>query len=808
MFVHYLKIAVRQLLKYRTQNLISIVGLGVCLLCFSISLYVGRFILATDSCFENRDRMAELHLTSASGETFAGTPAPLPLRLRQMQWDEVEAMTFVAYPDERSFRIEVKEGEFFPFAPLICLETDSCFRQVFGPDIVAGTWQAAVRTPNAVVLTESVARRIFGDNLSDAIGRQLETTLKLPFSQKRGGVIYTVQAVMADLPRNNSLNFMRPIDMLVLNDSDGLLQWEGNAEMTGGSTYALLRRGGKALQDLEESFRRAGVKYSLYNEEFEVSVWPPSKGFWKYSVASYMLGVALALGVLVLVVGLLNFFYFQIGSFLNRSREYSLRRVLGGNVRQLLAQLFVQAALVVLLAFLLTFCFIEALTPLLRFSLMEWELVVDASVLHWQCVQYLLCVLVLSLLVCAFTVMRARRATLQNGLRGQSVRSRHRMRTAMLGVQYFICWIFITLAAALYLQADKTTSALFGTLTNREKADILSISLDYSFLKNADKLALVERMKQHAGVADCLLADVAYTRGVSGNTLYTAPPDDENKREIYVNLLSVPQNFFEFMHIPLVQGRAPENSGEIVVDKLFEDDMLAERRESLMGVTLYDYRSSYAVSGVCAPLVANVYRRGNQPGFFSGFAFLPLDSNNYVGHCYLKCHPGQTDDVREYVTALLAETLPYTVRPEVGTLLADVEEMQGIESKLKGVVLFLAVVCVVITLLGVYAAITLDTERRRKEVAIRKVNGAGVRHIFLLFARVYLWTLGITFLLALPLLVLLLQQWSQLYAVFFGAGPLFWLGILLFVALVTALTVVFRIGKIARVNPAEAIKTE
>ena len=107
MFVHYLKIAVRQLLKYRTQNLISIVGLGVCLLCFSISLYVGRFILATDSCFENRDRMAELHLTSASGETFAGTPAPLPLRLRQMQWDEVEAMTFVAYPGERSFRIEV-----------------------------------------------------------------------------------------------------------------------------------------------------------------------------------------------------------------------------------------------------------------------------------------------------------------------------------------------------------------------------------------------------------------------------------------------------------------------------------------------------------------------------------------------------------------------------------------------------------------------------------------------------------------------------------------------------------------------------
>ena len=155
------------------------------------------------------------------------------------------------------------------------------------------------------------------------------------------------------------------------------------------------------------------------------------------------------------------------------------------------------------------------------------------------------------------------------------------------------------------------------------------------------------------------------------------------------------------------------------------------------------------------------------------------------------------------------------------TLLDDLEEMQGLESKLKGVVLFLAVVCVILTLLGVYAAITLDTERRRKEVAIRKVNGAGRRQIFLLFARTYGWIWGITFAIAGPLLYAVLQQWKQMYvlyavlqqwkqmyAVFFQDGPLFWLGIGLFVLLATALTVVFRIAKIARLNPAEAVKTE
>ena len=107
------------------------------------------------------------------------------------------------------------------------------------------------------------------------------------------------------------------------------------------------------------------------------------------------------------------------------------------------------------------------------------------------------------------------------------------------------------------------------------------------------------------------------------------------------------------------------------------------------------------------------------------------------------------------------------------------------------------------TLLGVYAAITLDTERRRKEVAIRKVNGAGRRQIFLLFARMYGWLLAGSAAVAFPLVYLVLREWQTAYVAFFSYGPLFWLGIFLAVALVTALTVVFRIGKIARLNPAE-----
>ena len=179
-----------------------------------------------------------------------------------------------------------------------------------------------------------------------------------------------------------------------------------------------------------------------------------------------------------------------------------------------------------------------------------------------------------------------------------------------------------------------------------------------------------------------------------------------------------------------------------------------------------------------------------------------------MGHCYLKCGKGQADEVRRRVEALLKQTFPYTVEPQVTTFLDDIEKEQGIESMLKGIVLFLAVVCVVVTLLGVYAAITLDTERRRKEVAVRKVNGAGVRQIMWLFARTYVWIGGVAAVLAFPLVYALLSLWQRLYSIFFHYGLVFWVCVLLSVAAVTALTVVSRIVRIARVNPAEVIKSE
>ena len=72
MITHYLKVAFRSLLKYKTQNLIAIAGLAVGLFCFCICFYISRFVGSVDTCFENRERIAEVYLVDKAGETWSG----------------------------------------------------------------------------------------------------------------------------------------------------------------------------------------------------------------------------------------------------------------------------------------------------------------------------------------------------------------------------------------------------------------------------------------------------------------------------------------------------------------------------------------------------------------------------------------------------------------------------------------------------------------------------------------------------------------------------------------------------------------
>jgi len=412
--------------------------------------------------------------------------------------------------------------------------------------------------------------------------------------------------------------------------------------------------------------------------------------------------------------------------------------------------------------------------------------------------QYIILLILLCAAICLFVSVRIRRISIQTGIHGGVNKRRGKQwgRNLMLGIQFFICWIFVSFTVALFLQSEKTTQTLFHTLNQKEKEAILSIPLDYSFMKNEEKLSVVERFQQHAGVKDVLLADIAYTQGVSGNLLMTEKGNDNSWTDI--NIMCVPLNFFAFMNIPIEEGRTIRTKNDLVMDKVWQN----KQKKNVIGMNFYDQNNDYTVCGVCTPFQTDVHYHSG------GYAFMLYDPSEYVGHCYVKCYPEQQKEVVKWIEKIRREVLPENISYQVRTFQDDLYEIQAMEYMLKDTILFFAIVSIIITLLGVYSSITLDTERRQKEVAIRKVNGAGMSHIIWLFTRLYITLLMVTAALSFPLVYLVLQLWKQIYTVFFNCGFWFWTGIFISVAMITALTIWFRILKIARVNPVESIKNE
>lgn len=799
MILHYLKVAVRSLMKYKMQNLIAICSVSLALFCFCVCLYCSRYIYGTDECFRNRERIVEICVKNAEGELYRRTPGGLSAYLRE-QGLEAESFCTVDGPESRTFNAVLSEEKMLPY-DLDVLETDSVFCTVFTPRILCGEWKQVAHMPNAVVLSESVAQRIFG-SAPEAIGKQLILTHRLWSSPdttpENGGIAYTVQAVMEDLPQNNSLNFLRQTDALIVNDSEGVIHTDADKSVSGSLTYALLPEDRSVAQFMESVERRQLVCEVLGRREYTVCAYPFGNGLWENGPAPYFAGITLVAGILVLLVGLLNFFHFGIGSFFTRIREYSIRRVNGAGFLSLSALLFVQMACSIVAAGFLTYILIELLTPSLQLSLHDFTLRIEAALLMKQTAVYLLGLLGVCAVVSLLAMLRMRRTDIRIGLFGGVGKyGRHRIRNLLLGVQLFIGWIFLTLTAALYLQSRHTGNLLFGTLTIAEKEQILSVPMDYKFLTNAERERLVAEMRKCPDIEEVLLANNNYVEGARETSISLTEELTKESR-MDVNVVRVSPNFFRFMKIRMKSGEPLGNMHEMVIDSKLHQRI----GKDVLGTALYNYRDGYTVTGICEELQTNAYNRSK------GIIFVPFYSEGNFGHCYLKCGQDGEERAKAYVEDVLRRSFPESIVPRVQTFMDDIREEQALEFKLRGIVLFMAVLTLLITMLGIYSAITLDTEYRRKEMAIRKVNGAGVRQIALLFARLYVVLLVSTAALAFPLTGWLLQAFSSMYASFISVGPLFYGSIFLSVVLLTVLTVFVRIRNITRVNPAEVIKRE
>lgn len=790
MFLHYIALAIRNLAKYKLQNIVCILGLAVGILSFTVCLYFTRFVFSTDSCFEYKERITVLSLKDSKGYSMGGgIPATVAEELRQMGIPQMESITCIPFDRELPYNVHLSEDKILPYK-FVTLEIDSAFNSVFGIDILAGSWESAVMQQNSIIISRSTAERIFG-NAFDALGKTMMLSRKL---YGNGGSVYNIAAVMEDIPLNSSLSFMQHIDLLRLNDSEGMLNYINRKENAGTDIYVLLGKDAFA-KGFSDFLNGMGYVVKMYDEDWNVASYN-LKVDNDYIIAA---GITLAIGVMILVMALLNFFNFLVSFFYTRIAEYSVRKVFGSTCKQLFLQLYAHVALMLVLSALLMFSLIEIFGDGIRISLpiLEMELDFGRPQLMEHSLQYIVLLFAASAVICWFIVRRLYRISVFGGFSSKPSGGNVVGRNIMLWWQLFITWIFLGFIFAMTLQSNLSTSNLFPSLSIEEKQEILSVPMKWFFMNDSKKEVLIEKFKGHSGVIDVMVTDIPLMDGYSGFTGRMYLEDDENKTEFGAGIFSVPDNYFSFMNMPLLHGRMPAGEREIVVDEKFAE----LRSQDVLDKTLLFFNSDgyYTVCGIADLHNFDLYHKDR------GFLYIP-NLVKKIRHCYIKCYPGQVRQVREWVNDILSKELPPNVGVEIGTFLDDVHAVQVIEFVLRKMFIFFAVVCVILTLLGVYAGISFDTLRRQKEVALRKINGAGKFRIAFIFIRLYAILLTTSAAVAFPILYYTFGYWKLAYKNFFDYGLIFWTFLFVILSLLVFVTIVFKIIKIADLNPATVIK--
>jgi ABC-type antimicrobial peptide transport system permease subunit len=179
-------------------------------------------------------------------------------------------------------------------------------------------------------------------------------------------------------------------------------------------------------------------------------------------------------------------------------------------------------------------------------------------------------------------------------------------------------------------------------------------------------------------------------------------------------------------------------------------------------------------------------------------------------YIYIKTKPENHDIAVQHVKAVLETVETGDVAP--GRQILDVQDIQDEfdrpEKTLFRIFGFLSLICILVVSFGIYSLVTLTIEQRKKEIAIRKINGAEVRDILVLFIRNYLLLVIIGNVLSLPVAYYFIARWMENYV--YRTALSWWLFAVVFIAtcLIVLLSIFEKVRMAAKENPAEVVKTE
>ena len=495
---------------------------------------------------------------------------------------------------------------------------------------------------------------------------------------------------------------------------------------------------------------------------------------------------------LILMSGLINFLKFTIQMFFNRQRELALRKCLGSDTKGLYGLLASEVILMMTAALLLSFLLTEW-TFGLAYSLLPMDEVPDIRLqdVYLTQLKVYLVVVAVCLLIVSFPLRKLRQISLYAFL--QQSRKRHTFRNAMIGLQLVISMFFAGGVALTWLASNELLfDKMYNPLPEGEQERIVVLPLKTQYLENNIQPILTE-VRKMPEVEDIISYCISNPINFHVYTEY----ERKDKSIARIVMSSGSPRYFRFFHIPMQGKVVPDDaSGEVYVSEAFKRLLDADGNTGTVRLDNKDYR----IAGIYKALFNEV-----EDPKYTGSVFMPsTDAQLY----YIKVT--EATDLPVFLKRLddlCREFVPSTLPIDLMTL-DESDEGLNIIKTMHVAMSVLAVVSLLLVVLSIFSAISMDTVARLKEVAIRKINGATPRNIAWMFGKVYILLFAFTFLLVYPLLFLSMKTLLQSYTIdciYRWEWPL-----LMFISVgsLVVVTLGMKIWQVMRLNPAEVIKRE
>ena len=790
MLKSYLKTAWRNTIRNRSYSLLNILGLSTGM---AVALLIGMWVYkeyAYDKFLPNYKQVYQVRRNfNGNGEILNFTSVSLKLA------DELKAQV----PE---FEYVVESGGWWD-AHLLMLGDKklNMFGALLGADflktfefpMLQGNAGTALKDPFSIVLTESTAKALFGNEIP--MGRTIRLDNK--YNVK-------VTGILADIPSNSTLQFkfILPFSYLESVSPDVKKYRDYSFSNNSYNIYVKLKKNitekqvALRIKDIEKT-----EKGNINAMNSDVILQPlenvhlygnyqngkETAGFLEYVK---MFG---GIGILVLAIACINFVNLTTAHSEKRAREVGVRKAMGGERRDLVFQFLTESVIMTAIAFLFSIVLVAFTLPAFN-SLTESHMRIPyTSPLFW--------LTTLPLVFITALVAGSRPAFFLSGLKPVKVLKSIKAGKAsviprkMLVILQFSCSVALIISTGViynqirYAQNRPTgfqSNRLMITWTNEE------LRQNYTVIKNE---------MEAGGYTEGVTMSSSPATNINWHSDVDQWPEKKAGETIEMGTILASEDYFKTLGMTLAEGRGFHSLADTNNVVLNETAVKKMRFRNPLGQTIVFHDQKVRVIGIAKDALMLSPFSSADPTIF-WYSHDPQDVMMY------RLSPGvRTADAIRAIGKIFSKydpLHPYEYQFADASY-ADKFNLEVLVGKLAGI---FSVLAIFISCLGLFGLAAYTAEQRTKEIGIRKVLGATVSQVWFLLSKDFVGLVFISCMIASPLAFYFLQNWLQKYEyrIHIGPGPFVFAAIS--AILITILTISFQAIRAALVNPVDSLKTE